>query len=75
MYNNSCLEKDDERQMGMECEYMQLLENQPLKVKDLIQQFAEKTMQSAMCRANDLINQLFTKITKDTQEEYMFAGA
>ncbi len=59
----------------MEYEYMQIVEKQPLKAKALIQDFSEKTMQSAMDLADRLTNELFTILTKDIQTEYKFAGA
>ncbi len=65
----------DQRQKEMEYEYLQLVEKQPLKAKNLIQDFSERTMQSAMDLADKLTNTLFTQMTKDIQEEYMFAGA
>lgn len=65
----------DQRQKEMELEYMQILDKQPLKAKDLIQKFSEKTMQSAMDLADKLTNELFTQLTKDIQAEYLFAGA
>ncbi len=68
-------EETDQRQKEMEYEYMQIVKNQPLKAKELIQEFSEKTMQSAMDLADKLTDKLFTLLTKDTQTEYMFAGA
>lgn len=65
----------DQRQREMEYEYMQLVDKQPLKAKDLIQKFSEKTMQSAMDLADKLTNKLFTQMTIDIQDEYRFAGA
>ncbi len=68
-------EETDRRQKEMEYEYLQLVKHQPLKAKDLIQEFSEKTMQSAMDLADTLSNELFTELTKDIQATYRFAGA
>ncbi len=68
-------QETDQRQREMEYEYMQMINNQPLKAKDLIQQFAETTMQSAMNLADKLTNDLLTQMTFDIQAEYRFAGA
>ncbi len=65
----------DQRQKEMEDEYMSIVEKQPLKAKDLIQEFSEKTMRSAMDLADKLTNELFTQLTCDIQTEYRFAGA
>ncbi len=65
----------DQRQKEMEYEYMQIVEKQPLEAKELIQEFSEKTMQSAMDLADSLTDKLFTLLTKDIQDEYKFAGA
>lgn len=65
----------DQRQREMEFEYIQIANNQPIKAKELIQAFSEKTMQSAMDLADKLTNELFTLLTIDIQAEYKFAGA
>ncbi len=65
----------DQRQREMEYEYMQIVDKQPMKAKDMIQEFSESTMRSAMDLADKLTDELFTRLTKDIQTEYMFAGA
>ncbi len=65
----------DQLQREMESKYLEIVDKQPLKAKELIQEFSDKTMQSAMDLADELSNELFTLLTKDIQTEYLFAGA
>lgn len=68
-------EETDQRQREMEEEYLRIYKTQPLRAKDLIQEFSEKTMQAALDITDELIEDLFTRLTIDIQAEYRFAGA
>ncbi len=68
-------EETEQRQREMEHEYLQIVEKQPLKAKDLVQQFTAETMDSALALAKELEHTLFTELTRDTQATYRFAGA
>ncbi|MDO4789846.1 MAG: C69 family dipeptidase [Porphyromonas sp.] len=63
------------RQAEMEEEYMRIVKQAPSKARDMLQEFSEKTMQSAIDLADRLTENLFTFLTEDIQAEYRFAGA
>ena len=65
----------DQRQKEMEEEYLRIYKTQPLRAKELIQEFSEKVMQQALDVTDELIEDLFTRLTIDIQAEYRFAGA
>ncbi|MDN4752957.1 C69 family dipeptidase [Porphyromonadaceae bacterium W3.11] len=68
-------EETDQRQREMEEEYLRIYKTQPLRAKDLVQEFSEKVMQAALDVTDELIEDLFTRLTIDIQDEYRFAGA
>lgn len=65
----------DQRQREMEEEYLRIYKTQPLRAKDMLQEFSNKILNNALQVANDLQNRLFTLITQDIQQEYLFHGA
>lgn len=64
-----------QRQVEFEREYLQLFEGSPMEARQLLQEFGEGIMQSAIDLADELTEELFTLLTQDIQEEYLFHGA
>ena len=67
--------ENDQRQKEMEAEYMKLYKEFPLKANDLLQQFSDSIHNRALEVADSLANEIFTRLTHDTMNEYMFHGA
>ena len=65
----------DQRQREMEEEYLRIYKTQPLHAQDLLQAFSDKVLNSALDLADRLQEQLFTLMTQDIQQEYLFHGA
>lgn len=65
----------DQRQREMEEEYLRIYKTQPLHAKDLLQAFSDKVLTDALEVADRLQEKLFTQMTKDIQQEYLFHGA
>lgn len=65
----------DERQREMEIQYMTLHEEQPLRAQELIQNFSDDILTRALAVADELTEELFTRVCIDTQTKYMFHGA
>ena len=65
----------DQRQREMEEEYLRIYKTQPLHAQDLLQAFSDKILNSALDLANRLQEKLFTLMTQDIQQEYLFHGA
>lgn len=65
----------DQRQREMEEEYLRIYKTQPLHAKDMLQAFSDKILNSALDLANRLQEKLFTLMTQDIQQEYLFHGA
>ena len=65
----------DQRQREMEEEYLRIYKTQPLHAKDLLQAFSDKVLTDALKVADRLQEKLFTLMTKDIQQEYLFHGA
>ena len=63
------------RQREMEEEYLRIYKTQPLHAKDMLQAFSDKILNSALDLANRLQEKLFTLMTQDIQQEYLFHGA
>ena len=68
-------EETDQRQREMEEEYLRIYKTQPLRAKDMLQEFSDKVLTRALCVADKLQERLFTELTKDIQAEYLFHGA
>ena len=65
----------DQRQREMEEEYLRIYKTQPLHAQDLLQAFSDKILNSAPDLADRLQEKLFTLMTQDIQQEYLFHGA
>ena len=65
----------DQRQREMEEEYLRIYKTQPLNAQDLLQAFSDKILNSALDLADRLQEKLFTLMTQDIQQEYLFHGA
>ena len=65
----------DQRQREMEEEYLRIYKTQPLHAQDLLQTFSDKILNSALDLADRLQEKLFTLMTQDIQQEYLFHGA
>ena len=65
----------DQRQREMEEEYLCIYKTQPLHAQDLLQAFSDKILNSALDLADCLQEKLFTLMTQDIQQEYLFHGA
>ena len=64
----------DQRQREMEEEYLRIYKTQPLHAQDLLQAFSDKILNSALDLADRLQEKLFTLMTQDIQQEYLFHG-
>ena len=62
-------------QREMEEEYLRIYKTQPLHAQDLLQEFSDKILNSALDLADRLQEKLFTLMTQDIQQEYLFHGA
>ena len=65
----------DQRQREMEEEYLRIYKTQPLHAQDLLQAFSDKILNNALDLADRLQEKLFTLMTQDIQQEYLFHGA
>ena len=65
----------DQRQHEMEEEYLRIYKTQPLHAQDLLQAFSDRILNSALTLADRLQERLFTLMTQDIQQEYLFHGA
>ncbi|KAB7678234.1 C69 family dipeptidase [Plesiomonas shigelloides] len=63
------------QQAAMEQEYLKLYKTEPAKAQQVLQKFEDKTMQAALDLTDKLTNQVFTKMTHDTDMKYHFEGA
>jgi len=68
-------DETDQRQREMEEEYLRIYKTQPLHAQDLLQAFSDKILNSALDLADRLQEKLFTLMTQDIQQEYLFHGA
>ena len=59
----------DQRQREMEEEYLRIYKTQPLHAQDLLQEFSDKILNSALDLADRLQEKLFTLMTQDIQKE------
>ena len=65
----------DARQREMEQRYLAVYESQPYYAAELLQSFSDQTLLKALQVTDELIETLFTRLTEDIQEEYLFHGA
>lgn len=67
--------ENDLRQKEMEAAYLKMYKKEPMKARDMLLQFSNDVLNRALEVADDLANDLFTRITFATNKEYMFHGA
>lgn len=65
----------DQRQKEMEEQYLQIYKSQPIHAQALLQQFSDDLLQRALTITDELTEELFTCLCRDTQAEYLFHGA
>lgn len=65
----------DARQREMEQRYLAVYESQPYYAAELLQSFSDQILLKALQVTDELIETLFTRLTEDIQEEYLFHGA
>lgn len=68
-------QENDQRQKEMELEYLSIYKSQPIKAQELLQNFSDKLLTNALNVAEELIEELFTELTKDLEVRYKFHGA
>ncbi len=64
-----------QRQKEMEAQYLANYKTFPLHAQDLLQSFSDRILLQALDVADNLQEELFTRLTSDIQAEYKFAGA
>ena len=67
--------ENDQRQKEMETEYLKLYKESPIKAQDLLQYFSDGVLNHAIEVADELVEELFTRLTEKIQKEYLFHGA
>ncbi len=64
-----------QRQKEMEAEYLRICGEQPIKAGEMLQEWSDKMLSRALHVAEELIEELFTRLTRDIEAEYKFHGA
>lgn len=67
--------ENDQRQKKFEARYLEIYQEKPMEAQDMLQQFSDSMLNRALEVADELTLELFTRMTKDTMDEYMFHGA
>ena len=67
--------ENDQRQKEFESRYLEIYQEKPMEAQDMLQQFSDSVLNRALEVADELTLELFTRMTKDTMDEYMFHGA
>ena len=67
--------ENDQRQKEFEARYLEIYQEKPMEAQDMLQQFSDSVLNRALEVADELTLELFTRMTKDTMDEYMFHGA
>ena len=67
--------ENDQRQKEMEAEYLRLYKDSPMRAADLLQDFSDKLLNHAIEVADNLVDELFTRLAEKIQKEYLFHGA
>uniref|UniRef100_A0AB33JI29 Dipeptidase n=1 Tax=Prevotella sp. GTC17262 TaxID=3236797 RepID=A0AB33JI29_9BACT len=62
-------------QHEMEEQYLAIYKTQPMHAQELLQAFSDKVLTEALAVADELQDELFTRLTQDIQAEYLFHGA
>ena len=52
-----------------------LYKESPIKAQDLLQHFSDGVLNHAIEVADELVEELFTRLTEKIQKEYLFHGA
>src|SRR5574344_1052470 len=64
-----------QRQQEMEAEYLRIYQQKPMEALDMLQRFSDEVLGKALQVADELQEELFTRMTVDIQKEYLFHGA
>jgi dipeptidase len=67
--------ENDQRQREFEARYLEICKDRPMEALDMLQQFSDDILNRALQVADELVDELFTRMTADIQREYLFHGA
>ena len=67
--------ENDQRQKEFEARYLEIYKENPMQAQDMLQKFSDSLLNHALEVADGLVKELFTRMTKDIQAEYLFHGA
>lgn len=67
--------ENDQRQQEFEARYLEVVNDRPMEASDMLQQFSDTLLNHALEVADQLANDLFTRMAKNIQKEYLFHGA
>ena len=67
--------ENDRLQHDFETQYLVIYKDNPQRANTMLQQFSDHLLHRALDVADQLLNDLFTQMTLDTQKEYLFHGA
>ena len=56
-------------------DYLEIYKKQPLKAQEMLQNASDKMLCRVLEVTDALVEELFTRLTRDIQKEYRFAGA
>lgn len=65
----------DQRMLELEARYLHTYKDRPIEAKELLQEGSDKMLNRVLEVTEELIEELFTEMAKNTQAEYRFAGA
>lgn len=68
-------EELDQRMKEFEADYLACYKEQPLKADKMLQAVSDEMLQRVLEVSDNLLEELFTRLTTDIQSEYRFAGA
>ena len=68
-------EENDQRQKEMEENYLALCKKRPIAASELLQEFSDKVLCRALDVADELTEELFSRLAAKIQKEYLFHGA
>lgn len=68
-------EELDQRQREKEEQYLAIYKTQPIRAREMVQEFTDRMLQHALDVTKELTEELFTLLAKDIQAEYLFHGA
>ncbi len=67
--------ENDQRQKEMEENYLALCKKRPIAASELLQEFSDKVLCRALDVADELTEELFSRLAAKIQKEYLFHGA